>query len=802
MDEKTYLVIAVTIVAVVAARLALLVIFAGGDLQRVRLALAASWRVLRDAAFAEKVKALLAPPPPPEPKKPSGAPLWLLTILQREGRLVDFLLEDIKGVPDAQIGAGVRDIHAKCQKALKDHLVLGGVLTGTEGDAVEVPKDFDPSAIRLTGNVTGEPPFRGTLKHPGWRVKELNLTGRPSLTLRVGVEAAENTHLAPQSVMILPCAPSAVARIFPDEVVMSEPSPKPQSGADILVQCLVNHGVEVIFAYPGGASMPLHQALTRYQRQLRTILPRHEQGGGFAAQGYARATGKVGVCMATSGPGATNLVTCLADAKMDSVPLLAITGQVGTHVIGTDAFQETPIVEICRPITKHHYLVTRTEDIARVMKEAFHVATTGRPGPVIVDLPKDVQNRCIVPDYDPPMNLPGYRPLTAATREQLLAVLDMVRKSKKPIIYAGGGVVAAEASAALKTFAERTGIPVALTVHGLGAFPCEHFLCLQMLGMHGTVYANYAINDADLLLAFGVRFDDRVTGKVSEFAKHGKIVHIDIDPSEINKIKAAHVPIVADLAQALPALVKLLDEPAAADVQRGGRLAEWIGQVEAWRSAEPLHFQDRDDAIVAQYAIERLWQIVRDRGRLDDTIVTTGVGQHQMWAAQFFKFNTPRSWFTSGGLGSMGFGLPAALGAQAAHPLKTVIDIDGDGSFLMNVQELACAYTENLPVKVLLLNNQHLGMVMQWEDRFYESNRAHTYLGAGFDKAPYPDFVTMVKGFKCGAATVEHKEDYDAAVAEMLDSKLPYVLNVMVPYQEHVLPMIPGGMTVRDIIKA
>src|SRR5437879_6283724 len=291
-----------------------------------------------------------------------------------------------------------------------------------------------------------------------------------------------------------------------------------------------------------------------------------------------------------------------------------------------------------------------------------------------------------------------------------------------------------------------------------------------MLGMHGTVYANYAINEADLLLALGVRFDDRVTGKVSEFAKHGKIVHIDIDPSEINKIKAANVPIVADLGQAIPDLVKLLDEPAAADVQRGGRLAEWIGQVEAWRSAEPLHYNDRDDAIVPQYAIERLWQIVRDRRQLDDTIVTTGVGQHQMWSAQYFHFNKPRSWFTSGGLGSMGFGLPAAMGAQAAYPLKTVIDIDGDGSFLMNVHELACAYTEKLPVKVLLLNNQHLGMVMQWEDRFYESNRAHTYLGAGFEHDPYPDFVTIAKGFKCGGEEISRKEDLADDLSEMLDS--------------------------------
>jgi len=322
-------------------------------------------------------------------------------------------------------------------------------------------------------------------------------------------------------------------------------------GSDILVQCLVNQGVEVVFAYPGGASMPIHQSLTRFSDRLRTILPRHEQGGGFAAEGYARTTGKVGVCVATSGPGATNFVTCLADSKLDSVPIIAITGQVGTHVIGSDAFQETPIVEVSRGVTKHHYLVQRTEDIPRVMKEAFHIANTGRPGPIIVDVPKDVQMNRVVPGWDPPMNLPGYRPHQTASRADMEKVLDMIRRAERPIIYAGGGIVSSGAAPYLKAFAERTGIPVALTLLGLGGFPAEHYLCLHMLGMHGTVYSNYAVNDADLLLAFGVRFDDRVTGKVSEFAKHGKIVHIDIDPSEINKNKAAHLPIVGDIKQAL-----------------------------------------------------------------------------------------------------------------------------------------------------------------------------------------------------------------------------------------------------------
>ncbi len=574
-----------------------------------------------------------------------------------------------------------------------------------------------------------------------------------------------------------------------------------QTGADILVQCLINQGVEVVFAYPGGASMPIHQALTRVSDRLRTILPRHEQGGGFAAEGYARSTGKVGVCVATSGPGATNFVTCLADAKMDSVPIIAITGQVGTPVLGSDAFQETPIIEVCRAITKHHYLVTRTEDLPRVFKEAFHIANTGRPGPVIIDVPKDVQNHKIVPDYDPPMNLPGYKPYRRARKQELEQVLEMLRQSKKPIIYAGGGIIHSGAAPYLKTFAERCGIPVALTLHGLGGFPSEHPLCLQMLGMHGTVYANYAINEADLLLALGVRFDDRVTGKVSEFAKHGKIVHIDIDPSELNKNKVAHLPIVGDVKDALADLVQLLDE-AGPTAEPFRPHPDWIQQIDHWRKLEPLRYNDRTDAILPQFCIDRLWHILRDRGQLEDTVISTGVGQHQMWAAQYFRFNHPRHWLTSGGLGSMGFGLPAAMGAQAAFPLKTVIDIDGDGSFLMNIQELAACFTEKLPVKVLLLNNQHLGMVVQWEDRFHGSNRGHTYLGAGFDEEPYPDFVALAHGFRCGSRRISAKEDVDSALEEMLESPGPYVLDVMVPYQEHVLPMIPSGMTVRDMIKA
>ena len=589
---------------------------------------------------------------------------------------------------------------------------------------------------------------------------------------------------------------------------MAEPKPTataantPMSGADILVQSLIRHGVDTVFAYPGGASMPIHQALTRVQGKLRTILPRHEQGGGFMAHGYSRTTGKASVCVSTSGPGATNFVTCIADAKMDSIPAIFITGQVSTNVLGNDAFQETPMVEICRGITKHHYLLTRTEDITRVVKEAFHIATTGRTGPVLIDICKDVQIKSVVPDWDPPMDLPGYRPMRKARRAELEAVIAAIRASKRPFIYAGGGVTHSDAAAELKEFAELIGAPVGLTVHGLGNFPADHYLCLQMLGMHGTVYSNYAVNDADLLLALGVRFDDRVTGKLTEFAKHGKIVHIDIDQSEIHKNKFAHVPVHSDLKHAIGGLNALLKEEANADLVGGGRYPDWWRQIDGWREAEPLKFAEPEHAIIPQYAIHRLWEILRDRGQLDSTIITTGVGQHQMWAAQFFHFNRPRTWITSGGLGTMGFGLPSALGAKVAFPNSLVIDIDGDGSFLMNVQELATAYAEKIPAKVLLLNNQHLGMVMQWEDRFFGSNRGHTYLGAGDDHAPYPDFCKVAEGFGVKTREVTDKADLDAALVEMIESPTAFLLNVHVPHQEHVLPMIPSGMTVKDIIKA
>ncbi|HVA48254.1 MAG TPA: biosynthetic-type acetolactate synthase large subunit [Pirellulales bacterium] len=573
-------------------------------------------------------------------------------------------------------------------------------------------------------------------------------------------------------------------------------------GADILVQALVHHGVEVIFAYPGGASMPLHQSLTKFKHQIRTVLPRHEQGGAFAAQGYARSTGKPGVCMATSGPGATNLVTAIADAKLDSVPLIAITGQVKTAVIGSDAFQETPIVEVCRGITKHHYLVTDVRDLARVVREAFHIATTGRPGPVLVDLPKDVQQDQAVPDFDAPMELPGYHVETRYARpEQIAQMAAAIKRARRPVIYAGGGVIAGEASPALRELASKAGIPVTMTLMGLGAVPSGDRLSLDMLGMHGSVYSNYAVDECDLLLAFGVRFDDRVTGKVAEFAKHAKIVHVDIDPSEINKNKEAHIPIVSDIRYALTELNKIVEAPA--------DLSDWYARIDAWKKAEPFKYDRGFPGILPQHAISELSRLVAQR----DTIVSVGVGQHQMWAAQYFKFRRPRSWMSSSGLGTMGFGLPAAMGAKVAHPDALVIDIDGDGSFLMNIQELATCYCEKIPVKVLLLNNQHLGMVVQWEDRFHAGNRAHTYLGPidhpeavgmGNGIGPeerYPDFVTIAKGFGCGGGHVKEKDDLLDALREMVDYDGTYVLDVQVPYQEHVLPMIPAGMTVKDLIK-
>ena len=565
---------------------------------------------------------------------------------------------------------------------------------------------------------------------------------------------------------------------------------KALKGSEVTVEALAREGVEVIFGYPGGASMEIHQALTRVgsDRGIRVVLPRHEQGAVFAAEGYAKATGKVGVALATSGPGATNLITGIADAKMDSVPIVAITGQVPQAMIGKDAFQETDVVGISRPITKHNYLVQRVEDIPQVIKEAFYIASTGRPGPIVVDIPKNVQQSEWIPEWPSEVQLLGYRPYIEAGKRELEQVAKAIRNAEKPIIYAGNGTICSNASEDLLEFVEKTGIPIVMTVLGLGVFPSNHPLCFDMLGMHGAVYANWAVNQADLLLAFGVRFDDRVTGKVAEFAKHGTIVHVDIDASEINKIKEAHIPVTSDVGYVLKKLNRM-------DLGKN-RYTEWVKELEEVKRQKPFRYQDDGKQIMPQYVLQLLSE--KTKGKV---IITTGVGQHQMWAAQYFKFLYPRTMLTSAGLGAMGFGFPAALGAKLGRPDWEVVDIDGDGSFIMNIQELATAYTEEIAVKALVINNQHLGMVVQWEDRFYSSNRAHTYIGNPRDRESiYPDFVAIAKGFKIPGRRITAKEEVSDALDEMLAAKTPYVLDVIVPYTEHVLPMIPTGKTFADTI--
>ena len=568
------------------------------------------------------------------------------------------------------------------------------------------------------------------------------------------------------------------------------------NGAEILVASLEREGVDYVFAYPGGCSMPIHQALTK-SKKIRTILPRHEQGGGFAAEGYARVTGKAGVCMATSGPGATNLVTCIADAYMDSVPLVAITGQVPQEMIGRGAFQETDFFGMTLPVVKHSYLVWDINDIPRIIKEAFHIAQSGRPGPVLIDIPKNIQNQTAQPIFPKSVSLRGYNPVRRADEVALQEMLGLIASAKKPMIYCGGGVITADASKELKEFAERAQIPVATTLMGIGCFPEDHDLSLKWLGMHGTVYANNAVNEADLLLAIGVRFDDRVTGKVEKFCEHGTIVHIDIDNSEINKNRAVKLPILGDVKDALTRLNRELDRSGNKPVKTAHtRFPAWYRQIAKWKKEHPLRYKDTPDAIQPQHVIELLMELTKGKA-----IITTGVGQHQMWAAQYYNFTEPRTLVTSAGLGSMGFGYPAALGAKLGRPDKQVIDIDGDGSFLMNVQELATAHIDGIAPKVIILNNQHLGMVVQWEDRFYDSNRGHTFLGDPKDLTRiYPDYLGICKGFGVPAERVLHKKDLRAALQRMLDSKETFVLDVMTPYTEHVLPMIPSGKTYKDII--
>ncbi|HAM73679.1 MAG TPA: biosynthetic-type acetolactate synthase large subunit [Verrucomicrobiales bacterium] len=596
-------------------------------------------------------------------------------------------------------------------------------------------------------------------------------------------------------------------------------------GRDILVQALEREGVEVIFAYPGGASMEIHQSLTK-SKQIRTILPRHEQGGSFAAEGYARATGKAGVCMATSGPGATNLMTAIADAYMDSVPLVALTGQVPQAMIGKGAFQETDFFGMTLPVVKHSYLITDINDIPRIIKEAFYVAQSGRPGPVVVDFPKNLQQAKAQPVWPREISTPGYPAPKQADDLALNEIIGLIEKAERPVLYVGGGIITAEASRELLEFAERTQIPVTTTLMGIGAFPETHDLSLRWLGMHGTAYANWAVSGefkhrtdpseplmklkegADLLLAFGVRFDDRVTGKVDKFCETGTIVHIDIDPSEHNKNRKVHLAIESDIRYALRRLVEMVRRRPIAR-----KFTAWHSQIREWKDRAPLAYRVTDEVIksdhmkdhlsgkeseviLPQHAIEVLYELTGG-----DAIITTGVGQHQMWAAQYYKFKDARQFITSAGLGAMGFGYPAAMGVKVACPDRQVVDIDGDGSFLMNIQELATAHIEKIAAKAIVLNNQHLGMVMQWEDRFFAGNRGHTYLGDPENRPlVYPDFVKVSQAFNVPSERVMFRSQLKAAMKRMLDADTPYVLDVITPYTEHVLPFIPAGRTVADMI--
>jgi len=600
-------------------------------------------------------------------------------------------------------------------------------------------------------------------------------------------------------------------------------------GRDILVEAFEREGVEVIFAYPGGASMEIHQSLTK--SKIRTILPRHEQGGSFAAEGYARSTGKAGVCMGTSGPGATNLVTAIADAYMDSCPLIAITGQVNQNMIGRGAFQETDIIGVTLPIVKHSYLVTDVNDIPRIVKEAFYIAQSGRPGPVVIDVPKNVQQAKTQPVWPTleqiKKGLPGYtQPDLKADEVALNEILGLIEKAERPVLYCGGGIITSGAAAELKKFAEATNIPVTTTIMGVGGFPETHPLSLRWLGMHGAAFANWAVNGeyekranfdapmvklkngADLLLSFGVRFDDRVTGKFEEFCKHGTIVHVDIDASELNKNRKAHLPVVGDIKDALARLNAMI-----AKRPLNKKHTAWLEQIAEWKKKAPFayavtseiansdhmkdHMKGREDQVILpQMVIEMLYELTNG-----DAFITTGVGQHQMWSGQWYKYKFPRQLITSAGLGSMGFGYPAALGVKVAHPDKEVIDIDGDGSFLMNIQELATAHVEKIAAKAIILNNQHLGMVVQWEDNFYKGNRGHTYLGDPDHRAEiYPDYVRVCNSFGVPCERVIFKKDLRAALQKMLDAKTPYVLDVVTPYSEHVLPFIPAGKTVADMV--
>lgn len=558
------------------------------------------------------------------------------------------------------------------------------------------------------------------------------------------------------------------------------------TGAEIILESLKREGVKHIFGYPGGVVLNIFDYL--YQdKDIQLILTRHEQGAVHAADGYARSTGKPGVVLVTSGPGATNTVTGIATAYMDSVPLIILTGQVPTALIGNDAFQEADIVGITRPCTKYNYLVKKTEDLAQVIREAFYIASTGRPGPVLIDLPKDVTAGKADFIWPEEVKIRSYNPKYEGNKWMINQAAHEIARSKRPVIIAGGGIIISGASKELKELSEHNHIPVTNTLMGLGGFPGTHKLFMGMLGMHGTYCANMAVQNSDLIIGLGIRFDDRVTGKVSTFAPHAKIIHVDIDPTSIRKSVRVDIPVVGDLKRVLILLNKILKE------EIKGQWSEvrkaWLKQIEAWKAERPLSYEHSTEVIKPQYVVEKIYELTGG-----DAIITTEVGQNQMWAAQFFKFDRPRTFITSGGLGTMGFGFPAAIGAQLAHPNKLVIDIAGDGSIQMNIQELATAVLNKLPVKVAILNNRYLGMVRQWQELFFGERYSHTYLDVA------PDFVKVAEAYGAIGLRATRPSEVEPVLREAFKVKLPVFMDFIVDWKEKVFPMVPAGASIDEMI--
>ncbi len=560
-----------------------------------------------------------------------------------------------------------------------------------------------------------------------------------------------------------------------------------QTGAQILLECLFRENVDAIFGFPGGAVIDIYHHLPSYPA-LRHYLVRHEQGAIHAADGYARATGRVGVCLVTSGPGATNTVTGIATAYMDSIPVVILTGQVPTPLIGNDAFQEVDIVGISRPCVKHNYLVKDVRDLAWIIKQAFYLARTGRPGPVLVDLPKDILQAKTVPNYPESITMRSYNPHLEPNRRQLRKVAGLLQDCKRPLFYSGGGVISAGASEELTWLSRNLGIPVTSTLMGLGAFPGDDPLWLGMLGMHGTYAANMAVGHTDLLLAVGARFDDRVTGKVSSFAPAAKVVHIDVDPTSIRKNVNVDVPIVADCRLALKGL---RDEimACAEETDWPAKYRPWLEQVQTWQRDHPLQYVFSEEPIKPQFVVEKIYALTKG-----EAIITTEVGQNQMWAAQFSRFHRPRTFLTSGGLGTMGYGFPAAIGAQVAFPDKLVIDIAGDGSIQMNIQEMATAVSYNIPVKIVILNNGYLGMVRQWQELFYNKNYCATCMHAN------PDFVKLAEAYGATGFRVTRAGDVEDILKQAFAAPGPVIVDVIVAQEENVYPMVPAGAALTDML--